>query len=374
MLPNGIQFSVFTATATSFTKHLIFDTLHLDVKNTFILEKSPVKSNLQFAVQYIGNEKLLEDHFRFLVDEIFKMGKETTKTLVFCQTRNQTSLLWRTLEFALGKNFYLDCCAEPKNRIVEMFHAGTPPKAKQFILEQVVQDDSHMRVLICTVAFGMGVNCQGVHRIIHFGASGSIESYIQERGRAGRDGLPRLCLLLFNGMLLSKSDEDMKRYVYSKACRREELSNLFPVSKNSKEPRPVGCECCDVCADECSCRKDDCGSKKLHLHKLTREKEKEPERKRPVNALQVTELKGKLQEFKWQREDSLMQAPESALYPNIQLQFTDFQINQICSKCDILFTVDGIRQNVEIWRSKDAAKVLECLTLFWLGGGQICPP
>ena len=60
---------------------------------------------------------------------------------------------------------------------------------------------SHLQVLIATIAFGMGVNCKGVRRVIHFGPSKNIEQYVQESGRAGRDGEDSTCIILYNGLL-----------------------------------------------------------------------------------------------------------------------------------------------------------------------------
>ena len=59
---------------------------------------------------------------------------------------------------------------------------------------------SHLQVLIATIAFGMGVNCKGVRRVIHFGPSKNIEQYVQESGRAGRDGEDSTCIILYNGL------------------------------------------------------------------------------------------------------------------------------------------------------------------------------
>ena len=94
----------------------------------------------------------------------------------------------------------------PRNRIVEMYHAGTPETVKDHILQNMAKNDGHLRVLISTIAFGMGVNCRHVRRIVHFGPSKSIEMYVQECGRAGRDNLPSTCILLYNGLLSANCD------------------------------------------------------------------------------------------------------------------------------------------------------------------------
>ena len=94
-----------------------------------------------------------------------------------------------------------------------MYHAGTPASVKEHISQAMATDDRRIRVLICTVAFGMGVNCKSVRRVIHFGPSKSVQLYIQESGHAGRDSLQSTCILLYNGLLSANCDNDMKQYV-----------------------------------------------------------------------------------------------------------------------------------------------------------------
>ena len=66
---------------------------------------------------------------------------------------------------------------------------------KDSILRLFIKE-SHLRIVIATIAFGMGVDLPDVRQVIHVAAPDDVESYIQETGRAGRDGLPSLALLL----------------------------------------------------------------------------------------------------------------------------------------------------------------------------------
>ena len=66
---------------------------------------------------------------------------------------------------------------DPKSKTVEMYHAGTPEEVKQpYIVKELATEESCIRLLICTIALGMGVNCKGMCECIHFGPSQNIEN------------------------------------------------------------------------------------------------------------------------------------------------------------------------------------------------------
>ena len=115
---------------------------------------------------------------------------------------------------------------------------------------------SHLQVLIATIAFGMGVNCKGVRRVIHFGPSKNIEQYVQESGRAERDGEDSTCIILYNGLLSANCEKEMKEYLQSERCRRQELMRNF-ATYYSNETTPSH-KCCDICAKKCDCASPDC--------------------------------------------------------------------------------------------------------------------
>lgn len=96
----------------------------------------------------------------------------------------------------------------------------------------------------------MGINCRGVDRVIHFGPSANAECYLQECGRAGRDGQESTCILLHNGFLSSHCSDDMKDYLNAEKCRRRKILSHFP---GSHEVQVQGCKCCDMCAKKCTC-------------------------------------------------------------------------------------------------------------------------
>ena len=253
LLQNGIQMSVFTATATKLTKDKIFEVLGLIKMRTYVFEKSPLKHNLRFSVEYVANNMPIDKIFAPLLENLKRNNCKTARVIIFCQTRNQVALIWRTFEFQLGSLMYGPGESVLQNRIVEMFHAGTPPSLKNHILQSMAVADGIVRVLVSTVAFGMGVNCRGVNRIIHFGPSKSVESYLQECGRAGRDGSISYCHLLYNGFLQSNCNADIQEYIYSSKCRRELIEQNFPGKHPVKDDTMPGCACCDICSKNCGC-------------------------------------------------------------------------------------------------------------------------
>lgn len=122
---------------------------------------------------------------------------------------------------------------------------------KDTILHQFTAIDSKLCVLICTSAFGMGINCSGVSRIIHWGPPNDIETYIQQTGRSGREGELSYCTLLFGKGLRRFCNKDMLAYCQNNSeCRR---NVLFKDCRSYIGTIRTSCTCCDVCSSNCNC-------------------------------------------------------------------------------------------------------------------------
>eukprot|EP00795_Rhopilema_esculentum_P009805 gene9805-18368_t len=352
LLGSCVKIAVFTATASKSTKASIFNALNLRMFSTFIVEKSPVKPNIVFHCKYIGNDTKLQVIFSEVIDEVKNYGVDTKRTIMFCQTRNQCALIWKMFEIVLADKFYNGDSCIPTARLIEMFHAGTPASVKDHILKEINKEDSHLRIIIVTVAFGMGVDCKNVHRIIHFGPAKTVESYLQECGRAGRDSKQSHCYLLYNGFLTSHCQSEMKQYVVADGCRRKFLQDSFPGPHGAVAPG----DCCDVCLKNCSC--PSLVQKKCGTLEFNRPSNKAQicERKRSVSQEEKDNLKVKLTEYKNTHRQSIPHV--SVSFPSICLEFTDFHIWQVLRHCDHLFTLDDVFAVVEIWRMKHAVKIL----------------
>ena len=213
-----------TATATLQTKMKIFNLL--EFKEPFEIVANPDRSNISYVVQKMSGN--LMSHFQWLVSQLKLKEERTMRTVIYCQTILQCSMLYNSICKEMGKHLYQDNILKPKHRMIEMLHSQSPVSVKEHILEQFSDRNGHLKVLIATIAYGMGVNCQGVQRVVYFGPSKSLECYIQESGRCGHQGELSYAVLLFNGVTLRTADDSMKEYIEVKySCRRKELFKHF---------------------------------------------------------------------------------------------------------------------------------------------------
>ena len=134
-----------------------------------------------------------------------------------------------------------------------MYTQCTDKDVKSQIVSQFKNPHSVLRVVIATTAFEMGIDCPNVRHIIHWGPPEDIESYVQQTGRAGRDGKQLWASLYFSLSDKKYTAKAMMGYCTNVLlCRRQLLFMDFCDDTLVVSPI-IGCNCCDVCSKSCKC-------------------------------------------------------------------------------------------------------------------------
>ncbi|XP_003391313.1 PREDICTED: ATP-dependent DNA helicase Q1-like [Amphimedon queenslandica] len=242
-----------TATATKATRKEVMRILGM--RNAVLVTKSPDKPNIYYSVS--EKNESIDDTFEPLIQELRTSRLQTVKTIIFCRTYQDCSYLYLLFKSSLGTEFTNPIGAPDYSpfRMIDMFTACNTPSLKKKILHSFSYPNGQLRIVIATIAFGMGIDCPDVHRIIHWGPPSDLESYIQETGRAGRDGNSAVAELYFSRRDIGQCyvEETMKAYCKNDSqCRRAVLFNDFDCGDLPAKPVP-DCVCCDICAMVCTC-------------------------------------------------------------------------------------------------------------------------
>ena len=252
-----VPFIALTATATPSVRETILK--DLTMKDCVKVIGDPNKPNIRYTV--VDTDPLdLYGPFHHIIDDIRENNIKASNVLIFCRRKEHVKDLYELFIEHLGPQAYHrpsgEEPADDRSRIFAMYHKKTHKLVKSTIENEFCKEDGTVRVVFCTIAFGMGVNVKGAHIVIHMGPSGDLDDYLQESGRIGRtdNQMSHAVLLRYKGCTRSKNiTKQMKNYVTNESeCRRTLLLRPFSCNPQSDTSSEKHC-CCDVCAESCRC-------------------------------------------------------------------------------------------------------------------------
>ena len=223
-----------TATAEPHTRKDILERLGLRSNQCYVSGFD--RPNIRYTV--------LEKHKPFAQLTHFLQGRREETGIVYCLSRKRVEKVTEQLREA--------------GFSAASYHAGLPAAQRQRVQEDFLRDD--VQIIVATVAFGMGIDKSNIRYVVHYDIPKNLESYYQETGRAGRDGLAAEALLLFGygdialarGLIENSDNAEQKRIELHKlntmvgfaealSCRRQVLLGYFG------DRLEQDCGNCDIC-------------------------------------------------------------------------------------------------------------------------------
>lgn len=228
LIPSRVGIMALTATASRDSRSKICSVLCM--RQPIIVSQSPNKPNIMYSV--LEKCASAEDTFQPPIEEVREKGVGIDRVLIFCKTCEEVTHIYKFFAKSLG-NAALHPQSAPdlvKHRIVDMFTACTHPVVKGHVVSAIKSLQSPLRIVLATIAFGMGIDCPNICCVIHWGVPHDVESYLQETGRAERDEKPAKAVLYHHkcDLKVKDMDETMRRFCTNdNTCRRSLLLQDF---------------------------------------------------------------------------------------------------------------------------------------------------
>ena len=194
-LPKRPIVGAFTATATKYVENDIKKLLGLDKANVYVTGFD--RPNLSFSV--IRTPKRMDYVVHYVRQHVNENG------IIYCATRKDVDRVYENLTRAGIKAGH--------------YHGGLNDEVRREM--QNAYADDKLQVMVATNAFGMGIDKSNVRYVLHYQMPRNMESYYQEAGRAGRDGAPAECILLYSGQ-----DVQVNKYLIEQSIETPERQNV----------------------------------------------------------------------------------------------------------------------------------------------------
>ena len=243
IIPPGINVMALTATATQKTIHIIKN--RLSMENPVVISCTPFRNNISYIV---APKISLVNFLSGLCSDLRRERVNFPKTIIFARLYSDCANMLTTMQNQMKSEIFEPIGAPNMGRflLVDVFTRVNTEEKKEQILQFFKVPNSTLRVLIATTAFGMGVDCPNIRRVYHWGSPSEPEEYVQETGRAGRDGEDAVAII-FAEPVGKHASKEMKTYLSnSTVCRRCLLFQDF-LSFFEKDITVSGIKCCDIC-------------------------------------------------------------------------------------------------------------------------------
>ncbi|CAG2238573.1 recQ [Mytilus edulis] len=254
VVPEKTPFVALTATSTKSMHSEILKKLQMKPNGTKTISKLPERTNITYSLK--KSSKSVHE-LEWLLKDLKTNSVKTKKTVIYCRSILSCADLFEYFVSGIEHNRdILD------NRLVAMYHRSTAETNKNHVLNEFPNEDSTIRIVFATVAFGMGVDIPDIERVVHWGAPRGLEQFSQESGRAGRNGKPSQSCIYFSSFDTAKGrcNEGVRNLCQTKECIRLELNRYFVLDNdelleqgnhvNSTNPL---CQCCSNCRLNCTC-------------------------------------------------------------------------------------------------------------------------
>ncbi|XP_044014928.1 ATP-dependent DNA helicase Q4 [Aphidius gifuensis] len=210
-----------TATATNSTATSIVEHIQIHDGLSGVIADIPMPNNLILSV-------LKDDQKDHALVDLLKSErfKNYNSIIVYCTRREECMRIAGYLRISLQNTIDINK-PKPKakvSQICEAYHAGMAAGRRKVIQKSFMKGD--IKIVVATVAFGMGINKSDIRSVIHYNMPPSFEDYVQSVGRAGRDNLPAHCHLFLN----PKEDSDkweLRRHIYANGVDRHSIRRLL---------------------------------------------------------------------------------------------------------------------------------------------------
>ena len=238
----------------------IKDVLKLQDGQFKLVSMLPDRSNIYLQVVHEKSYNIEKD-LLWVVEGLVAEGDKYPKTLLFAQSIQQVATIYEFVKTSLGPKAY-----GAEGKLISMYHGDIGRSLQEYILKTFCQQDSSIRVLVCTIAFGMGVEIPDIRQVIHWGKSKTLLGHWQEIGRAGRDGQTAKAIWYPKSTAGEDKETFDKIKKEERMCIRQIILEHFilpgmtvnfpqrlPCNDKCRQCSCQLCVCCSHCQKSCPC-------------------------------------------------------------------------------------------------------------------------